>query len=69
MSRDQEGRDILLEVYKIESRKSFQLSFRDEWMAMDKVDKVEALVSIEKEIAGIRRDICQEMFDFNKERL
>tara|TARA_Y100001951_G_C11038491_1_gene128914 strand:+ start:183 stop:503 length:321 start_codon:yes stop_codon:yes gene_type:complete len=69
MSREQEGRDILLEVYKIGSRKSFQLSFRDEWMAMEKVEKVEALVSIEKEIAGIRRDICQEMFDFSKGRM
>jgi hypothetical protein len=38
-------------------------------MAMEKVEKVEALVSIEKEIAGIRRDICQEMFDFSKGRM
>ena len=69
MSKEQEGRDILLEVYKTKSRKSFQLSFRDEWIAMEKVDKIETLVSLEKEIAGIRRDICNELFSFNKGRL
>ena len=69
MSKEQEEKDILLEVFKIGSRKAFQLSFRDGWIAMEKVEKVEALVSIEKEIAGIRRDLCQEMFDFNKGRM
>tara|TARA_R100001132_G_scaffold326_1_gene414 strand:+ start:13 stop:333 length:321 start_codon:yes stop_codon:yes gene_type:complete len=69
MSKEKEGRDILLEVYKTKSRKSFQLSFRDEWIAMEKVDKIETLVSLEKEIAGIRRDICNELFSFNKGRL
>jgi len=69
MSKEQEGRDILLEVYKTKSRKSFQLSFRDEWIAMEKVDKIETLVSLEKEIAGIRRDICNELFSFSKGRL
>ena len=69
MSKEQDGKDILLEVYKTNSRKSFQLSFRDGWTEMEKVDKIETLVSIEKEIAGIRREICQEMFSFSKERL
>ena len=69
MSKEQEGRGILLEVYKVPSRRGFQLSFRDEWLTMEKVNKVEALVSIEKEIAGIRHDICQEMFDFSKGRM
>jgi len=69
MSKEQEGKDILIEVYKSKDRSSFQLSFRDEWMAMEKVDKVETLVSLEKEIAGLRRDICNELFSFNKGRL
>jgi hypothetical protein len=68
MSKEEESRNILLEVYKTRDQKSFQLSFRDEWTAMEKVDKVEALVTLEKEIAGIRRDICNEIFSFNKER-
>lgn len=69
MSKEEAERDILLEVYKTKSRKSFQLCFRDKWTAMEKVDKIETLVSLEKEIAGLRRDICQEIFSFNKERL
>ena len=68
MSKEEEGRNVLLEVYKTRDRKSFQLSFRDEWTAMEKVDKVETLVSLEKEIAGLRRDICNEIFSFNNER-
>ena len=38
MSKEQEGKDILIEVYKSKDRRSFQLSFRDEWMKMEKVD-------------------------------
>jgi len=69
MSKEQEDKDILLEVYKTKDRKSFQLSFRDQWSAMEKVDKIETLVTLEKEIAGLRRDICNELFAFSKGRL
>jgi hypothetical protein len=69
MSKEKEGKDILIEVYKTKDRSSFQLSFRDAWMKMEKVDKVETLVSLEKEIAGYRRDICNELFSYNKGRL
>ena len=69
MSKEQEGKDILIEVYKSKDRRSFQLSFRDEWMKMERVDKVETLVSLEKEIAGYRRDLCNELFTYNKGRL
>jgi len=68
-SKEKEGKDILIEVYKTKDRSSFQLSFRDAWVRMEKVDKVETLVSLEKEIAGYRRDICNELFSFNKGRL
>tara|TARA_R110000787_G_scaffold285470_3_gene401343 strand:+ start:1816 stop:1926 length:111 start_codon:yes stop_codon:yes gene_type:complete len=35
---------------------------------MEKVDKVETLVSLEREVAGIRREICNELFALNKGR-
>jgi hypothetical protein len=66
MLKEQEGKGILLEVYKVDNSRGFQLSFGDQWVAMEKIDKVEALVSIEKDIAEMRRGICQEMFDFGK---
>ena len=69
MSKEQEGKDLLIEVYKTKDRSSFQLSFRDAWMKMERVDKVETLVSLEKEIAGYRRDLCNELFTYNKGRL
>jgi hypothetical protein len=69
MLKEQEGRDIFLEVYKTKDRKSLQLCFNNEWSTMEKVDKVETLVSLEKEIAGIRREICNELFSLNKGRL
>jgi len=68
MLKEQEGKDILLEVYKVDNSRRFQLSFGDKWAAMEKIDRVEALVSIEKDIAEMRREICQEMFDFSKGR-
>ena len=69
MLKEQEGRDIFLEVYKTKDRKSLQLCFNNEWSTMEKVDKVETLVSLEKEIARIRREICNELFSLNKGRL
>ena len=69
MSKEKEGKDILIEVYKTKDRKSLQLCFNNEWSTMEKVDKVETLVSLEKEIAGIRREICNELFSLNKGRL
>ena len=68
MLKEQEGKGILLEVYKVDNSRGFQLSFGDKWVTMEKIDKVEALVSIEKDIAEMRREICQEMFDFSKGR-
>ena len=68
MLKEQEGRDIFLEVYKTKDRKSLQLCFNNEWSAMEKVDKVETLVSLEREVAGIRREICNELFALNKGR-
>jgi len=35
---------------------------------MEKVDKVETLVSLEREVAGIQREICNELFALNKGR-
>ena len=52
MSKEQEGKDLLIEIYKTKDRSNFQLSFRDAWVRMERVDKVETLVSLEKEIAG-----------------
>lgn len=68
MLKEQEGKGILLEVYKVGNSRGFQLSFGDKWAVMEKIDKVEALVSIEKDIAEMRRAICQEMFNFGKGR-
>jgi len=68
MLKEQEGKGILLEIYKVDNSRGFQLSFGDKWVTMEKIDKVEALVSIEKDIAEMRREICQEMFDFSKGR-
>ena len=65
---EQEGKGILLEVYKVDNSRGFQLSFGDKWGTREKIDKVEARVSIEKDIAEMRRAICQEMFDFSKGR-
>ena len=58
--------DVLVEIYQPNDRQTVQLSFKSAWRNMERVDKIESLVSMEKELAGYRNDLCQELMDFSK---
>ena len=38
--------EVLLEVYKPKDQQAIQLSFKGAWRGMERVDKIESLVSI-----------------------
>ena len=66
LKKENRKMEVLLEVYKPKDQQAIQLSFKGAWRGMERVDKIESLVSIEKEIAGYRNELCQEMMDFSK---
>jgi hypothetical protein len=58
--------DVLLEIYSDGEKLHPTLSFKSAWKKMDRVDKIETLVSMEKEIMGYRKELCQELLDMSK---
>jgi len=36
---------------------------------MERVDKIETLISIEKEIAGMRKELCIDLYNMGKGKL
>jgi len=58
--------DVLLEIYNSRERVQPTLSFKAAWRKMDRVDKIETLVSMEKEIMGYRKELCKELLDISK---
>ena len=58
--------DVLLEIYSSGDKSQPTLSFKSTWRKLDRVDKIETLVSMEKEIMGYRKELCQELLDMSK---
>ena len=65
-SREEREMDVLLEIYSDEEKSQPTLSFKAAWRKMDRVDKIETLVSMEKEIMGYRKELCKELLDMSK---
>ena len=49
--------------------KSIQLSFKEPWTNMERVDKIETLISIEKEVAGMRKELCIDLYKMGEGKL
>ena len=58
--------ESLIKISKSKDRQSPVIEYLTLFNSMEKVDQIETLVSIEKEIAGYRNELCQEMMDFSK---
>ena len=58
--------DVLLEIYSSGERVQPTLSFKSAGRKIDRVDKIETLVSMEKEIMGYRKELCKELLDMSK---
>ena len=58
--------DVLLEVYKPKDRGEVLVSFKNQWQILERSDKIETLVRLEKEIKAQRNRIIQEMMQMSK---
>jgi|TARA_R100001460_G_scaffold26408_2_gene53371 hypothetical protein len=65
-SRKDRAMDVLVEIYKPKDRGHVQTCFKAPWRSMEMVDKIETLVSIEKDISAHRQELCKELMDMSK---
>ena len=65
-SRKDKAMDVLVEIYKPKDRGHIQTCFKAPWRSMEMVDKIETLVSIEKDIAAHRQELCKELMENSK---
>mgnify|MGYP003150044406 CR=1 FL=1 len=52
---------VLLEAYQKKGDRNVSIAFKYDWRMMDTLDQIETLVSIEKDIAQYRKEICNEL--------
>ena len=65
-SRKDKAMDVLVEIYKPKDRGHIQTCFKAPWRKLEMVDKIETLVSIEKDIAAHRQELCKELMENSK---
>jgi len=65
-SRKDKAMDVLVEIYKPKDRGHIQTCFKAPWRSMEMVDKIETLVSIEKDMAAHRQELCKELMENSK---
>ena len=58
--------EVLIEVYKPKTRGKMQTSFKAAWRSLERVDQIETLISLEKELAAERREISLELYQNRK---
>ncbi len=56
----------LITVYKREGRQSPIVTFEENFNKLERVDQIEFLISIEKEVVAKRKNITDEMFKYSK---
>ena len=58
--------DILIEVYKPKNRGRIETSFKAAWRSLERVDQIETLISLEKELAAQRKEISSDLYKDSK---
>jgi hypothetical protein len=58
--------DVLIEVYKPKTRGKIETSFKAAWRGLERVDKIETLISLERELAAQRKEISSELHKHSK---
>jgi thymidylate synthase len=65
-SKKDKDMEVLIEVYKPKTRGKMQTSFKAAWRSLERVDQIETLISLEKELAAERREISLELYQNSK---
>ena len=63
--RDKEM-EVLIEVYKPKTRGKIETSFKAAWRGLERVDKIETLISLERELVAQRKEISSELHKHSK---
>ena len=58
--------DVLIEVYKPKSRGKMETSFKSAWRKLERVDQIETLISLERELAAHRKEISSDLYKDSK---
>ena len=58
--------DVLIEVYKPKTRGKIETSFKAAWRGLERVDKIETLISLERELVAQRKEISSELHKHSK---
>ncbi len=58
--------ETLITVYKREGRQSPIVTFEDTFSKLERIDQIEFLISVEREVIAKRKNITNEMFQYSK---
>lgn len=67
--KESEVMNVLLEIYSTKENQALQLGFKEPWINMERVDKIESLILIEKNIVSLRKELCNEYMQMSKGKL
>ena len=65
-SKKDKDMEVLIEVYKPKARGKIETSFKAAWRGLERVDKIETLISLERELAAQRKEISSELHKHSK---
>ena len=65
-SKKDKDMEVLIEVYKPKTRGKMQTSFKAAWRSLERVDQIETLISLERELAAQRKEISSELHKHSK---
>ena len=65
-SKKDKDMEVLIEVYKPKTRGKIETSFKAAWRGLERVDKIETLISLERELAAQRKEISSELYQDSK---
>ena len=58
--------EVLIEIYKSKERGGIQTAYKAGWRGLERVDQIETLISLEKELAAQRKEISSELYENSK---
>ena len=58
--------EVLIEVYKPKTRGKMETSFKSAWRKLERVDQIETLISLERELAAQRKEISSELYKYSE---
>ena len=61
-SKKDRDMQVLIEVYKPKSRGKIETSFKAAWRGLERVDQIETLISLERELVAQRKEISSELY-------